>query len=202
MEILWAPDKSGPLFRHAAGDALGLALLQHAFSSGARAAECPAFRSSPACACIAIVVCLPPFRLPLLPMHKPLPPFPLPLYCPPRRVTPQGFPAAEGLSATRAWQALYACDAAGGARSLGLNGEQMFGLSAPRVQRALQRLPGAQRCDSYCGWPEGMQPAAPPLVRLGVCAHGRSCRPREGLSPPSGPRVSSQPRWARLPATA
>ena len=38
------------------------------------------------------------------------------------RVTPQGLPPAEGLTATKAWHAVYAGDEAGKARSLGLSG--------------------------------------------------------------------------------
>jgi hypothetical protein len=111
-------------------------------------------------------------RLPAPPCPQPPPPAPNPLSPPSNRVQPRGCPPVEGPSATRAWQALYAGDAAGGARSLGLCGEQMFGLSAPRVQRALERLPGAQRCDRYCGWPEGTQLAAPQLVSLRESAGG------------------------------
>ena len=40
----------------------------------------------------------------------------------------------------------------------------MFGLTAPRVQRAIEKLPGAARCDRYLGWREGEQPEVPPLV--------------------------------------
>lgn len=40
----------------------------------------------------------------------------------------------------------------------------MFGLSNPKVQRAIRALPGAQRCERYCGWPEGQQPVPIPLV--------------------------------------
>ena len=40
----------------------------------------------------------------------------------------------------------------------------MFGLTQPRVQRAIEKLPGAARCDRYLGWREGEQPEAPPLV--------------------------------------
>ena len=39
------------------------------------------------------------------------------------RVTPQGFPAVEAATATKAWQALYASDEAGAARTLGVSGE-------------------------------------------------------------------------------
>lgn len=41
----------------------------------------------------------------------------------------------------------------------------MFGLTLPRVQRAIEALPGARRCDRYCGWPEGTEPEPVPLVR-------------------------------------
>lgn len=44
----------------------------------------------------------------------------------------------------------------------------MFGLSNPKVQRAIRELPGAQRCDRYCGWPEGQQPAPVPLVSASI----------------------------------
>ena len=40
----------------------------------------------------------------------------------------------------------------------------MFGLAAPRVQRAIEKLPDAPRCDRYLGWREGEQPEVPPLV--------------------------------------
>lgn len=43
-------------------------------------------------------------------------------------------------------------------------GDLMFGLSSARVQRAIRALPGATRCDRYCGWPEGEELAAAPLV--------------------------------------
>lgn len=55
----------------------------------------------------------------------------------------------------------------------------MFGLSSARVQRAIRALPDARRCDRYCGWPEGDEPAAAPLVR-GHCSWfsvGRVGRP-------------------------
>lgn len=43
----------------------------------------------------------------------------------------------------------------------------MFGLTSPKVQALLHRLPDAKRCERYCGWPEGEEPTeeeAPPLV--------------------------------------
>lgn len=124
--------------------------------------------------------------------------------CPParplRRVTPQGGAPVEGPTALKAWQALYACDAAGAARSLGLSGELMFGLALPRMQRAIQALPGAARCDRYCSWAEGQQPEAVPLVRrwpvlgaAGGCAAPACCpctcggaRPRPARPVPPG----------------
>lgn len=70
----------------------------------------------------------------------------------------------------------------------------MFGLSLPRVQRAIEALPGAARCDRYCGWPEGEQPEPAPMVRCAAprcavlsilsqsacrCGHRqRECMPR------------------------
>jgi hypothetical protein len=90
-------------------------------------------------------------------------------YCWCCRVTPQGCQPVEGPTATKAWQALYACDEAGQARSLGISGEAMFGLALEAVQRAIQHLPGAHRCDCYCGWPEGLQPEAPVLVSAQQC---------------------------------
>lgn len=53
----------------------------------------------------------------------------------------------------------------------------MFGLSVERVQRAIEGLPGANRCDRYCGWPEGAQPDVPPLV---------SSRPQAAAGLPAG----------------
>ncbi len=44
-------------------------------------------------------------------------------------------------------------------------GNLMFGLSSARVQRAIRALPDARRCDRYCGWPEGDEPAATLLIR-------------------------------------
>ena len=52
------------------------------------------------------------------------------------RVTPQGRPAVEGPTASKAWQALYACDASGQARSLGLSGGWHATVLAGRVAAA------------------------------------------------------------------
>ncbi|KAI3431442.1 hypothetical protein D9Q98_004494 [Chlorella vulgaris] len=102
------------------------------------------------------------------------------------RVTPQGCQPVEAPTATKAWQALYACDEAGQARSLGISGEAMFGLALESVQRAIQHLPGAHRCDCYCGWPEGLQPEAPPLSaeeqRERLACEARMQRLPEGVS--------------------
>lgn len=45
------------------------------------------------------------------------------------RVTPRGFPPVQGPTATKAWQALYASDEDGAARSLNLSGEAFAGRS-------------------------------------------------------------------------
>lgn len=87
-------------------------------------------------------------------------------------MTPEGGAPVEGPTATKAWRALYESDASGAERTLGLSGDLMFGLAQPRVQRALEALPGAARCDRYCGWPEGEQPEAVALVRGPVGGQG------------------------------
>lgn len=79
-----------------------------------------------------------------------------------RSVTPAGGRPVEADTATKAWAALYASDAQAAARAAGVSGAKMFGVSLPAVARAIERLPGAERCERYCGWPEGSQPPPPP----------------------------------------
>jgi F/Y rich C-terminus len=78
-----------------------------------------------------------------------------------RRVTPEGRPAVEAASATKAWAALYG--EAQRERAVGVSGPRMFGLLHPRVAALLRALPDADRCDRYCGW-EGEPPPVPPMV--------------------------------------
>lgn len=67
----------------------------------------------------------------------------------------------EGATATKAWSALYTTQDS--ARALGYSGAKQFGLQHPRVQRLLQGLPGAARCERYAAWP-GQPPPTPLLV--------------------------------------
>eukprot|EP00887_Chlorella_sp_A99_P002328 scaffold10.g2328.t1 len=84
-----------------------------------------------------------------------------------RPVTPPGGrTAVQARSASKAWAALHLGDKQAAAKLIGLSGAKMFGVSAPAVQHAIQGLPGAERCDRYCGWPEGQQlPEAPELTK-------------------------------------
>ncbi|KAK9809202.1 hypothetical protein WJX72_011258 [[Myrmecia] bisecta] len=83
------------------------------------------------------------------------------------RVTPEGLPAVEAATATKAWAALYASEAgdngSASMRSLGIAGVRIFGLANPRIMRLLQRLEGANKCERYCSW-EGEPPELVPLT--------------------------------------
>ena len=95
------------------------------------------------------------------------------------RVTPKGGKAVEGNTATRAWSALFSSQDS--ARALGYSGAKQFGLQHPRVQRLLQSMPGAARCERYAAWP-GQPPPVPDLVgsciiseRSESCMHACRC---------------------------
>ena len=77
------------------------------------------------------------------------------------RVTPKGGAAVEGSTATKAWSALFTTQDS--ARALGYSGAKQFGLQHPRVQRLLQSLPGAARCERYAAW-QGQAPDVPCMV--------------------------------------
>ncbi|DBA66045.1 TPA: hypothetical protein ACH3X2_003050 [Trebouxia sp. C0005] len=76
------------------------------------------------------------------------------------RVTPKGCKPVEANTATKAWSALFTSQDS--ARALGYSGAKQFGLQHPRVQRLLQGMPGAARCERYAAWPS--QP--PPVPHL------------------------------------
>ena len=79
------------------------------------------------------------------------------------RVTPEGGQPAEAATPTAAWSALYGASQRG--RVTAMCGARLFGLSDKRVLQLLAALPGANRCERFCGWP-GERPPPPPLVRL------------------------------------
>lgn len=87
------------------------------------------------------------------------------------RVTPKGCTPVEGTTATKAWSALFTSQDS--ARALGYSGAKQFGLQHPRVQRMLQSLPGAARCERYAAW-LGQAPPVPALVswaqHMSLCA--------------------------------
>lgn len=78
-----------------------------------------------------------------------------------RRVTPKGCKPVQANTATKAWSALFTSQDS--ARALGYSGAKQFGLQHPRVQRLLQGMPGAARCERYAAWP-GQPPPVPHLV--------------------------------------
>ncbi|KAL0040242.1 hypothetical protein WJX77_001213 [Trebouxia sp. C0004] len=77
------------------------------------------------------------------------------------RVTPKGCKPVEANTATKAWSALFTSQDS--ARALGYSGAKQFGLQHPRVQRLLQGMPGAARCERYAAWP-GQPPPVPLLT--------------------------------------
>lgn len=79
------------------------------------------------------------------------------------RVTPKGCKPVEANTATKAWSALFTSQDS--ARALGYSGAKQFGLQHPRVQRLLQGMPGAARCERYAAWPS-QPPPVPHLVGL------------------------------------
>jgi len=60
----------------------------------------------------------------------------------------------EGSTPQSAWQKLRGDPAAIPAKPSRQEGLQMFGLKHRTVCRRIHRLPGADRCEQYCGWPE------------------------------------------------
>ena len=79
------------------------------------------------------------------------------------RVTPKGCKPVEANTATKAWSALFTSQDS--ARALGYSGAKQFGLQHPCVQRLLQGMPGAARCERYAAWP-GQPPPVFHLVGL------------------------------------
>ncbi|GAX81946.1 hypothetical protein CEUSTIGMA_g9374.t1 [Chlamydomonas eustigma] len=71
------------------------------------------------------------------------------------RITPDGCPPVEGPSPSAAFSMLWDCDANGRGKSLQLSGPAAFGFMHERIIRLIQSLPGAGRCERYCGWPRG-----------------------------------------------
>ena len=78
-------------------------------------------------------------------------------------MTPKECAPVEGATATKAWSALFTSQDS--ARALGYSGAKQFGLQHPRVQRLLQSLPAAARCERYAAW-LGQPPVVPALVRF------------------------------------
>lgn len=46
----------------------------------------------------------------------------------------------------------------------GQEGLKMFGLSHPKVLSHILGMPDANRCEQFCGWPDGAIPEFPKLV--------------------------------------
>ncbi|GAB4814051.1 hypothetical protein N2152v2_001097 [Parachlorella kessleri] len=111
------------------------------------------------------------------------------------RVTPKGGQPTEGATPLQAWQALYAGDKLGRLRAMSMSGAAMFGLASPRVVALIQQLPGAARCERYCGWPEGEQPEVPPLTPSEERAR-LACSARMQKLPPEVRPVPLEDPWA------
>ena len=74
----------------------------------------------------------------------------------------------EASTATKAWSALFSSHDS--ARTLGFSGAKQFGLQHPRVQRLLQAMPQAARCERYAAW-IGAPPPVPQLVSIKLPKH-------------------------------
>jgi hypothetical protein len=60
----------------------------------------------------------------------------------------------EASNPQSAWQKLQGDKAAQSAKTSRQEGLQMFGLKHRTVCRRIQQLPGAERCERYCCWPD------------------------------------------------
>lgn len=93
------------------------------------------------------------------------------------RVTPRGRKPVEAATATAAWAALYTGSGGSGmyrSGGGGLHGARAFGVAHPAVAALLRGLPGAERCERFCGWPDGQErPPPPPCVS--PAAHACPC---------------------------